>query len=146
MVTRTDFKRPRVRLDTQDLFVEHLSTFFVRFSDPRESRRTRLRIMVALANEQNIRIVLKELVVESLLSSSSSAARDRDLKKTQTRSFFSVMFRQPATQKKTYIKDVDDEFSSMAVSAIGTCAERVPAVSRECLKTLIKLLASKHGK
>jgi len=43
------------------------------------------------------------------------------------------------------VKDVDDIFSSDAVTAIGTCAKRVPAVSGECLKTLIKLLQSKHG-
>jgi len=43
------------------------------------------------------------------------------------------------------VKDVDDAFSSDAVTAIGTCAKRVPAVSGECLKTLIKLLQSKHG-
>ncbi|GAA5915200.1 uncharacterized protein JCM6883_001765 [Sporobolomyces salmoneus] len=89
-----------------DLFIDHLSSFFVKFSDPPESRRTRLRIIVALTNESNIRIVLGELL--------------------------------------TYVKDIDDSFSSSAVHAIGTCAQRVPAVSGECLKTLIKLLSSKH--
>jgi hypothetical protein len=43
------------------------------------------------------------------------------------------------------VKDIDDKFSSDSVTAIGTCAQRVPAVSGECLKTLIKLLQSKHG-
>ncbi|GAA5993961.1 hypothetical protein JCM5350_008340 [Sporobolomyces pararoseus] len=89
-----------------DLFVDYLSSFFVKFSDPPESRRTRLKIIVALTNESNIRIVLKELL--------------------------------------TYVRDLDDKFSSDAVAAIGTCAQRVPAVSGDCLKTLIKLLGSKH--
>ncbi|GAA5959599.1 hypothetical protein JCM21900_002950 [Sporobolomyces salmonicolor] len=89
-----------------DLFVDHLSTFFVRFSDSAEIRRTRLRIIIALTNESNIRVVLRELL--------------------------------------TYIQDVDDAFSSDAVVAVGTCARRVPAVAGDCLKTLIKLLQSKH--
>ncbi|GAA5949390.1 hypothetical protein JCM3765_003393 [Sporobolomyces pararoseus] len=89
-----------------DLFVDYLSSFFVKFSDPPESRRTRLKIIVALTNESNIRIVLKELLKD--------------------------------------VTDLDDKFSSDAVTAIGTCAQRVPAVSGDCLKTLIKLLRSKH--
>ncbi|CEQ42338.1 SPOSA6832_04133, partial [Sporobolomyces salmonicolor] len=89
-----------------DLFVDHLSTFFVRFSDSAEIRRTRLRIIIALTNESNIRVVLRELL--------------------------------------TYIQDVDDAFSSDAVVAVGTCARRVPTVAGDCLKTLIKLLQSKH--
>jgi len=47
----------------QDLFEKHLSSFFVRFSDPVESRKTRLRVLVALARESNIRVVLHELLV-----------------------------------------------------------------------------------
>ncbi|GAA5860737.1 hypothetical protein JCM1840_001947 [Sporobolomyces johnsonii] len=89
-----------------DLFVDHLSTFFVCFSDSAESRRTRLRIIIALTNESNIRVVLRELL--------------------------------------TYVQDIDDDFSSDAVVAIGTCARRVSAVAGDCLKTLIKLLQSKH--
>lgn len=54
----------------QDIFVDYLSSFFVKFSDPPESRRTRLRIIIALTNESNIRIVLKELLVRSVLLSS----------------------------------------------------------------------------
>ncbi|TKA51232.1 hypothetical protein B0A53_05808 [Rhodotorula sp. CCFEE 5036] len=46
-----------------DLFAEHLSTFFVRFSEPVEGRQARVRILVALANESNIRTVLSELLV-----------------------------------------------------------------------------------
>ncbi|GAA5905071.1 hypothetical protein JCM8208_007675 [Rhodotorula glutinis] len=91
-----------------ELFVKHLSSFFVRFSDPVESRKTRLRVLVALATESNIRIVLRELL--------------------------------------TYIKDDDDAFAADAITAIGTCAMRVPAVAIECLETLTKLLQSKHDR
>ncbi|GAA6054425.1 hypothetical protein JCM3770_007210 [Rhodotorula araucariae] len=88
------------------LFANHLSSFFVRFSDPVESRKNRLRVLVSLARESNIRIVLRELL--------------------------------------TYVKDDDDAFSADAITAIGTCAQRVPAVAPECLETLAKLLQSKH--
>ncbi|TNY20410.1 adaptin N terminal region-domain-containing protein [Rhodotorula diobovata] len=91
-----------------DLFEKHLSSFFVRFSDPVESRKTRLRVLVALARESNIRVVLHELL--------------------------------------TYIKDDDDAFASDAITAIGTCALRVPGVAPECLETLSKLLQSKHDR
>jgi len=46
-----------------DLLAEHLSSFFVRFSEPVASKRARLRILVALASEKNVRTVLAELVV-----------------------------------------------------------------------------------
>lgn len=46
-----------------DLFAEHLSTFFVHFSEPVEGRQARVRILVALANESNIRTILSELLV-----------------------------------------------------------------------------------
>ncbi|GAA5847068.1 hypothetical protein JCM9279_002675 [Rhodotorula babjevae] len=91
-----------------ELFAKHLSSFFVRFSDPVESRKTRLRVLVALVTETNIRIVLRELL--------------------------------------TYIKDDDDAFAADAITAIGTCAMRVPAVATECLETLTKLLQSKHDR
>ncbi|KPV73944.1 uncharacterized protein RHOBADRAFT_54528 [Rhodotorula graminis WP1] len=91
-----------------ELFAKHLSSFFVRFSDPVESRKTRLRVLVALATESNIRIVLRELL--------------------------------------TYIKDDDDAFAADAITAIGTCAMRVPAVATECLETLTQLLQSKHDR
>ncbi|PRQ75849.1 Adaptin N terminal region-domain containing protein, partial [Rhodotorula toruloides] len=45
-----------------DLFADHISSFFVRFSDPVESRRNRLRVIVALANQSNIQVVLRELL------------------------------------------------------------------------------------
>ncbi|BGO94399.1 hypothetical protein NBRC10512_002097 [Rhodotorula toruloides] len=45
-----------------DLFIDHISSFFVRFSDPVESRRNRLRVIVALANQSNIQVVLRELL------------------------------------------------------------------------------------
>ncbi|GAA5995986.1 uncharacterized protein JCM10292_004872 [Rhodotorula paludigena] len=90
-----------------ELFVSHLASFFVKFSDPVESRRNRLRVLVALAHESNIRIVLREL--------------------------------------HTYVDDEDDTFSADAVTAVGTCAHRVPAVAPECLDTLSKLLQSKHN-
>ncbi|BGP26901.1 AP-3 complex subunit beta [Rhodotorula toruloides] len=89
-----------------DLFAEHISSFFVRFSDPVESRRNRLRVIVALANQSNIQVVLRELL--------------------------------------TYVNDIDDVFSAEAVKAVGTCAQQVPQVAPECLKTLTDLLTSKH--
>ncbi|GAA5985274.1 hypothetical protein JCM10908_002598 [Rhodotorula pacifica] len=46
-----------------DLFAEHLSTFFVRFSEPVEGRQARVRILIALANESNIRTILSELLI-----------------------------------------------------------------------------------
>ncbi|GAA5901016.1 hypothetical protein JCM6882_006002 [Rhodosporidiobolus microsporus] len=88
------------------LFEAHLGAFFVRFGEPVEVRRNRLRVVVALAGEGNIKVVLKELL--------------------------------------TYVKDTDDSFAKDAIHAIGTCAQRVPAVAGECLKTLIKLLQSSH--
>ena len=60
----TDALSPR-----QDLFTEHLSTFFVRFSEPVEGRQARVRILVALANESNIRTILSELLVRTFQSS-----------------------------------------------------------------------------
>lgn len=51
------------------MFAEHLSTFFVRFSEPVEGRQARVRILVALANESNIRTILSELLVRAYLSS-----------------------------------------------------------------------------
>ncbi|GAA6018845.1 hypothetical protein JCM8202_002255 [Rhodotorula sphaerocarpa] len=45
-----------------ELFKDHLSTFFVRFSEPVEGRRARVRILIALANESNIRLILQELL------------------------------------------------------------------------------------
>ncbi|GAA6038326.1 hypothetical protein JCM8097_003945 [Rhodosporidiobolus ruineniae] len=92
--------------DRPQLFADHLGAFFVRFEDGVESRRMRLRVVVALAGEGNIKVVLKELL--------------------------------------TYVKDPDAAFSRDAVTAIGTCAQRVPAVAGECLKVLIKLLQSPH--
>ncbi|ORY50688.1 Clathrin/coatomer adaptor, adaptin-like protein [Leucosporidium creatinivorum] len=88
-----------------DLLADHISEFFVRFSDPLLTKRARLRILVALANPSNIQVLLKELLM--------------------------------------YVKDVEDDFSSAAIAAIGTCAQRVPSVTEDCLKTLIKLTQSK---
>ncbi|KAK4695535.1 hypothetical protein P7C70_g8532, partial [Phenoliferia sp. Uapishka_3] len=45
----------------------------------------------------------------------------------------------------TYVKDTDEAFSADAITAIGTCAQRVPAVAEECLQTLIRLSQSKTG-
>ncbi|GAA5864433.1 hypothetical protein JCM8547_005818 [Rhodosporidiobolus lusitaniae] len=45
-----------------ELFADHFAAFFVRFSDPVESRRNRLRVVVALASEKNIKVVLRELL------------------------------------------------------------------------------------
>lgn len=41
----------------------------MRFSDPVESRRNRLRVVIALVNAGNIKVVLRELLVRSLPSS-----------------------------------------------------------------------------
>ncbi|KAM0791866.1 hypothetical protein ACM66B_004123 [Microbotryomycetes sp. NB124-2] len=42
-----------------------------------------------------------------------------------------------------YVNDPDEDFSAKAISAIGTCARRVPAAMDRCLKVLIKLSSSK---
>lgn len=44
-----------------------------------------------------------------------------------------------------YVKDTNDAFSAQAIAALGVCAERVPGVAEECLKSLIKLSQSKNG-
>lgn len=113
----------------QDLCAEHLSTFFVRFSEPVEERQARVRILVALANESNIRTILSELLVRAFLSSPSEAQYILILSAT----------------KQVYVEDVDDGFAASAIQAIGTCAQRVPQVAPECLQQLTKLLQSKHG-
>ncbi len=48
-----------------DLLADHLPSFFVRFSEPLASKRARLRILVALASERNVRTVLAELLVSA---------------------------------------------------------------------------------
>jgi vesicle coat complex subunit len=46
-----------------DILEEHLSLFFVRFSEDSVSKRARLRIMLALTSESNIKLLLKEFLV-----------------------------------------------------------------------------------
>lgn len=44
-----------------------------------------------------------------------------------------------------YVQASEDAFSACAIAAIGTCAQRVPSVTAECLKTLIKLAQGENG-
>ncbi|BGP19223.1 AP-3 complex subunit beta [Rhodosporidiobolus nylandii] len=43
-----------------------------------------------------------------------------------------------------YVNDMDESFSRDAISAIGSCAQKVPSVAGECLTVLINLLGSVH--
>ncbi|KAI5474955.1 AP-3 complex subunit beta-2 [Pseudohyphozyma bogoriensis] len=88
-----------------DLLTNHVTELFARASDSLPTKRLRLRILAALANDSNVKILLKEFLF--------------------------------------YVKDWDDSFSAEAIAAIGACAKRVPAVSAECTKTLIKLAQGK---
>ncbi|KDE09873.1 hypothetical protein MVLG_00271 [Microbotryum lychnidis-dioicae p1A1 Lamole] len=89
-----------------ELLAEHVSEFYVRFSEVLSLKQARLRILVALTNQTNVREIMKELSI--------------------------------------YVKDGDEMFSADAIKAIGSCAQQVPAVSEECLQTLIELTQSKH--
>lgn len=83
---------------------------------------------MALANPSNVKTLLREFLV-----SSSHLIESRSI----------TIFIQDDLRGQTYVKDMDDTVSACAIAAIGTCAQRVPAVAEECLKTLIKLLSSK---
>ncbi|SCZ95255.1 BZ3500_MvSof-1268-A1-R1_Chr11-2g03386 [Microbotryum saponariae] len=89
-----------------ELLAEHVSEFYVRSSEVLSLKQARLRILVALTNQTNVREIMKELSI--------------------------------------YVKDGDEMFSADAIKAIGSCAQQVPAVSEECLQTLIELTQSKH--
>lgn len=102
----------------------------MRFSDPLPSKRARLRILVALATGSNIQALLKELLVR---------VSGPHLADSLWRELIVI------ARSQIYVKDVEDDFSADAIAAIGTCAQRVPAVAEECLQTLIKLTQSKNG-
>lgn len=121
------FERRLTLVSIQDLLADHISEFFVRFSDPLPTKRARLRILVALANESNVQVLLKELMVRRIATRRWTTPSDE---------FY---------LSQIYVKDVEDDFSAAAIAAIGTCAQRVPSIAGECLKTLIKLSQSKNG-
>ena len=50
-------------LSSQDLLADHIASFFVRFSESLSNKRLRLRILVALASEANVRVLLNEFLV-----------------------------------------------------------------------------------
>jgi AP-3 complex subunit beta len=50
----------------QDLLIDHVALFYVRFSEPIENKRVRLRILVALASETNVRALLNEFLVRPI--------------------------------------------------------------------------------
>lgn len=105
-----------------ELLMSHLAEFFIRSDDLREMKQIRLEVLVALADATNVKVLLREFLV--------------------CRAFY-YMWRCLALSNprhsQHYVKDTDEALSALAISAIGTCAQRVPAVAEECLKTLVKL-------
>ncbi|SCV73435.1 BQ2448_7361 [Microbotryum intermedium] len=112
-----------------DLLAEHVSDFYVRFSEVLSLKQARLRILVALTNQKNVREVMKELSVRETALPPDCLA---------------TLLTPDPIEPQIYVKDGDEAFSADAIKAIGSCAQQVPAVSEECLQTLIELTQSKH--
>lgn len=101
------FQITKTNSSLQHLLADHVTEFFTRFDDTTPIKLLRLDILTSLANETNVRLLLREFL--------------------------------------TTVKDSEEVISAGAIGAIGICAEKVPSVAEECLKTLIRLSQSKNG-
>lgn len=111
----------------QTLLSDHIAQFYVRLSEPLLSKRLRLKILVSLMSEKNVRVLLPEFLVSAALTSLSNFEIDA-----------LICF-------QVYVKDTDDIFSAEAITAIGVCSRKVPAVAQDCLRTLLQLVRSSNG-